>query len=391
MSNTKPQAPGRTFSIKSPLSRNAILTKTIIENKNSLFHCLALASNSNYLLSSSNERDEIVLGLINKYRVYTWENYGSNSVKNELIYTVSKDVLKDLYKNFEKNKEYKMVETKKISSSIFTNEKLVQFYKILFEIVNMDDWKKIFKLNDKEVRKYLDNCLENLGKIDDKRRNILEDCFMKLLVALKKEGSDTAFREYLKKDISVSLKDKDIKIFQKILNCDIFILREKDFLPNVENKIFENRKEAIILVETNDKKVEFNVIGKLLAGNEVMRKFDSSDILIKKIKACFDKKVLKTEFRDLYKEIYSTRSSSPPSRKNEKKQDERQERRDRREKKKYKQSESESSKSESESNSMSSSENESDDSSERRSSKSNSDSSRFTFRKIKKQKDSDED
>lgn len=305
MSNTNPQAPGRTFSIKSPLSSNAILTKTVIEkNENYLFHCLALASDSKYLISSSNERDNIVSLLMNKFKAYSWENEIETDSKNKLVYNASKDVIKDLYKNFEKNKEYKLVETKKISSSIFTSDKMIQFYKILFELVSEDKWKKIFKLSDKEARKYINSRIEDkLGKLDDKRSQIMEDCFLKLLVALKKECSDMALKEFLKDDVSVSLKD--IKTFENIIKCDIFVLNENGLPKTSEDMKNENRmdrKEAIILFENRDNKV--NVVGKLLAGNEVMRKFDSTDILIKRIKACFDKDVLKRQYRDLYDIIY---------------------------------------------------------------------------------------
>lgn len=317
MSNTNPQAPGRTFSIKSPLSSNAILTKTVIEkNENYLFHCLALASDSKYLISSPNERDNIVSLLMNKFKAYSWENEIETDSKNKLVYNASKDVLKDLYKNFEKNKEYKLVETKKISSSIFISDKVIQFYKILFELVSEDKWKKIFKLSDKEARKYINSRIEDkLGKLDDKRSEIMEDCFLKLFVALKKECSDMALKEFLKDDVSVSLKD--IKTFENIIKCDIFVLNE-DGLPDLSkvNEDMKNgnrmdRKEAIILLENRDNKV--NVVGKLLAGNEVMRKFDSTDLLIKRIRACFDKDVLKRQYRDLYDIIYKKEKRSSES------------------------------------------------------------------------------
>lgn len=331
MSESKIEAPGKTFAFKSPLSGNNVLVKTVIEVKNNLFHCLCLASNDNYLFSSQIEREKIVKDLITKFKEHKWKNLSSNS-KKEDIYESSKDLLKDLLKNNSnenesKDKEYRLQETKKIAGSVFTNEKIIKFYKILFDLVNMDRWKKILKMNNNESKKYFDDLVtRKIDSLDDKRKKILKECFDNLLSAVSVEANEMSYQKFLKKDVlntsSMSLND-NLEAFQSILKCDIFVLNEEG-IPITDNKIFKNQNQAIILLNNSyslqttknapvlqSEKIE--VIGKLLAGNKISRKIDGTDMLIKKIKACFDKSILKREYRSVYDTIYKSKSVSSSS------------------------------------------------------------------------------
>lgn len=311
----KIKPPGKTFPIKCPLSSISVFVRTeMTKEKNNLFHALALASNPTYLFSSDIDRDKIVNVLIEQINQASWNNKSSSN-KNEAIYAVSKNILKELV---DSDSKYKMIETKKIASSIFTDEKSSAYYKILFELIDMDRWKKILKMETKEAMVYFDNLVKRkLDPINEPRKKLLQTYFSNLLSAVKTESLDCCYQKYKSSNPALSLlNQKDLELIQSTIKTDIFLLDSKTFLPNTTNKSFTNNKQAVILLDNiTDKKIE--VVGKLLAGNAIKRILDSSDEVVKKIKACFDRKVLKNEYSDLYKIIYSNKAKSSPKRKSE--------------------------------------------------------------------------
>ena len=145
-------------------------------------------------------------------------------------------------------------------------------------------------MDDNEAKKYFNSLLERkMDSLDDKRKQIIRECFEGLLLNLFLESKDMVYQKFLKKEITASIND--LEAFQSLVKCDIFVLDNKG-LPITKNKIYKNQNNCVILLnDISTNKIE--IIGKLLAGNKIMRKIESSDLLIKKIKACFDKSVLK--------------------------------------------------------------------------------------------------
>lgn len=83
---------------------------------------------------------------------------------------------------------------------MFTSEKIIKFYKILFELVNTDRWKKILKMDDNEAKKYFNSLLERkMDSLDDKRKQIIRECFEGLLLNLFLESKDMVYQKFLKR------------------------------------------------------------------------------------------------------------------------------------------------------------------------------------------------
>jgi hypothetical protein len=263
-------SPNKTVVFYSPMDGNDVLVRTgTLESRDSILHALSHAYSRDYVSMDFRKREKFVHKLK--------KNFKKSSSKTVLDLKKAKSILKDFWESIPENKKCSLRETRKIIGTVINNKADEEVYKILCELLSLEDLKKIFDEN-KERQKIVVDKLNSIGNKDSKYEVFCCQKFNSLIENILKESN----RSKTPKNVTIKhVSEDNLNVLQDTLDRDIYVFDSIKRMP-VNQTEPKNKKSIILLRTKND---HYEVIGRLLAGDRVQREFAPDDPLILRIKS----------------------------------------------------------------------------------------------------------
>lgn len=273
-------SPNKTVVFYSPMDGNDVLVRTgTLESRDSILHALSHAYSRDYVSMDFRKREKFVHKLK--------KNFKKSSSKTVLDLKKAKSILKDFWESIPENKKCSLRETRKIIGTVINNKADEEVYKILCELLSLEDLKKIFDEN-KERQKIVVDKLNSIGNKDSKYEVFCCQKFDSLIENILKESN----RLKTPKNVTIKhVSEDNLNVLQDTLDRDIYVFDSNKRMP-VNQTEPKNKKSIILLRTKND---HYEVIGRLLAGDRVQREFAPDDPLILRIKSIAPKENKKEE------------------------------------------------------------------------------------------------
>lgn len=244
------------------------LVRTGTLDSESLYHSILHATSKKYVSSTEKVRKKIC----NKFIKLISSN---NKVNLEIEFY---KILENIYSS-----TFTGEIEKRLKNRFFHTPEAEETYKVLFEILTLDDFKKDILTSgcDKKV------ILENQGKIlkqklkavglDKKRQEGCIKKFDDLSEAIIDNISNTELSE---------INSETLRIISKKIDRDIYFIDSVTRFPfSLTGRIpdsNDNDKISVILLRVGKK---YEVVGRLLSDNRIQREFYSDDEIIRRIKS----------------------------------------------------------------------------------------------------------
>jgi hypothetical protein len=135
--------------------------------------------------------------------------------------------------------------------------------------------------------KYYENIFDNMtSKLDQSRIQFFLHKFTELINAVCKEAEETAYKDYIEgvQNSDVHVDGYTIDLISNRFNRDIYFIDATNRLPYRNGSTSTNIKnrQSMIVMWTGG--VHYEIVGRLLPGNKIVREFDPEDPLIKRIR-----------------------------------------------------------------------------------------------------------
>lgn len=284
----------KTVVFNTPIEGDSVLTRTgIIDDTSTLLHCINHACEDRYKHYSNEEKKDKIYRL--KYRLLDkyLDIWKLSDISNKAVLKQIKTYLEKVQSQIH-NDELKSDSVKKI----IEDSKYIEHYKLLFELIKYNDYIRMLNSikikNAKSVQYIRDILLDELKvyynnivyikSLDEKRKLFFEDLLEKMMKNIIDISIDVCSKSYFKNLATdkTTISSIDLKILSDFFDVNIYFINSKTKLPYIflKKDLQSFKKKSIVLLSIDN---DFEIIGRLLEGNEIERKFNGDDTIIHKI------------------------------------------------------------------------------------------------------------
>ena len=267
MSTLKPNSVNKSVTFYSPLEdqdETMVRTGTL----GSIIHAVLHACSKEYVVKNSETRTEYAKKLLKSIiRENEWvtTNEGKKLTHDNIV-----EIIEEFYGyiNNDESPDSKMV--KKVIKKLNVTDK-ISVYKLITELVPVSEM-----LQTDKVINFLNNTEEIKG-IQQKKANNIRDIVEGFIDTVSTIASHSAFKSH-RENINID-EPEVITLLSRYFKRDIYILNEKDRVPyHLEG---DGTQKSIIILSISK---NYEIVGRLLAGNKIQREYDTEDKLIEKIR-----------------------------------------------------------------------------------------------------------
>jgi len=277
----KPVQDGRTVVFYSPIEGEDILVRTGVPQIDSFFHSVLRSTFKQYPQLSEEKKEKVVTNFKRKLSRMAV----NTEVYNEIYKSNVKYSLENIYYFCSSPSKSKGKITGEILKLTMKNEKELEYYKILLQLIDINTLGEI--IVDNKETSYGEKCLSYFRSLEDisglpaDKLQIFEAFLSKLvenLVKVVKAYSKNNYRQYME---STSVVDEMlVELASSYIGKNIYILSSKTRLPLKRYKDFVSKdRDTIILMEIQEEKTHYEPVGKLITNSVVGRNFKDTDII----------------------------------------------------------------------------------------------------------------
>ena len=287
----------------SPLDNDQdVFVRTGIIDEDSFYHSVLYGYSREYSQLNTKKRNKFVskikASMVSKITKEKWGNLDNELINKKYFKENLKNILENFYL-FLEDKKCQENYIKNIVRNILVDEESIELYNLICNIVPYDIFIKeilptIYEDTEKYsissmiqyIIEYSKTILKNIDSINQLDSNSYQYVLNGLKTFLKEileETENISFNEYKEgmETISSDINSFTIDSISNRFNRDIYILDSVSRLPiNTSKYSLKDRKSIILLKIDNS----YEIVGKLLKGNRILRTFSHDDPLIIKIK-----------------------------------------------------------------------------------------------------------
>ena len=296
MSTLKPNSVNKSVTFYSPLEdqdETMVRTGTL----GSIIHAVLHACSKEYVAKNNETREEYAKKLLKS--ILDEKEWVKTSEGKKLTHDNIVEIIEGFYEyvNEDESPDSKMV--KKVIKKLSVTDK-ISVYKLITELIPVSEM-----LQTDSVITFLNNT-EEIQKLPQKKADVIRNIVEDFIATTTTIASHSAFKSHKE---NININDPEvITLLSRYFKCDIYILNEKDRVPcHLEGD--GTQKSIIILSISKD----YEIVGRLLAGNKIQREYDAEDKLIEKIRMFLnDPDTIKSKYPELAPYIKSDPEQSDP-------------------------------------------------------------------------------
>ena len=292
----------KTVVFYSPIEGKDVLVRTGTATEGScFFHALLHAYSKEYVSMNVSDRIKYVKKLLMPIM-------RKKTISNGLISKIQfqenvNTILSDFYFFISKGKSGKNKNVREVIKKVIIDEKIdIEAYKLVTEMIPLNKFEKnilpsVYEKCDKsslnDCKKKIISCgINHYIKEFDKYKDQLDDDnikfyikkLKKLLYEIVEQAETYACSEYMyNSKSSIEVDSSIIELISEKFNRDIYFIDSRTRMPYIINNSKESikKRKSIIVIFTEGS--HYEIVGRLLPGNNIQREFDFNDSLIKRI------------------------------------------------------------------------------------------------------------
>jgi hypothetical protein len=306
----------KTIVFYSPLEGKDVLVRTgTIQDESCFFHALLHGYSKDYIYMDIKDRINYVkklrLSITKKIDIETWENLSKGIAKISFQEKVNK-ILSEFYTYIgNSSKECESQTIRKIIKKLFTDSDKkndIEVYSLITEMLpfdtsfkknilpnaykkcigNISNCKKtIIKVATEFYKKEFDKLLSNSREYKIGKNKI--SLYLKRLVLLLNEvlyvAENSAYTDYINnlQYSNIDINSNTVQLIADKFNRDIYFIDSDTRLPyiNISKENIKKRKSIVIMLTAGS---HYEIVGKLIPGNKIIRDFDHKDSIIKTLR-----------------------------------------------------------------------------------------------------------
>lgn len=294
----------KTVVFYSPIQDDNILVRTGTLSEGSCFlHAFLHAYSKDYVSMNETGRIKFVKKLCEsiKHKIYKtrWENLSTGLMSEITFQENITTLLSDFYSSIINQTTGRTKSIRGIIQKVKKEDNDVEVYKLITEMIPLEHFeknilpsayekcnKKIISKCKKIIVRYTIEHYSNEFKKLKVRLNHNKIIFYikkleKLIQEIVDEAENIAYSEYIKNlHTSIEVDSHMIELVSEKFNRDIYFIDSRTRMPYIDTKNIKQRKSIIIMWMGG---YNYEIVGKLLSGNNVQREFNYNDSLIKRI------------------------------------------------------------------------------------------------------------
>jgi hypothetical protein len=289
----------------SPIEGDYILVRTgTVGDGSCLFHALLHSYSKEYVAMSENER----MGYVEKLRATMadrmdfdkWKTLGKGVVSKIPFQENIIKLLTNFYKFMSLNSTARGKNIRRIIKKLIQNNGiLVTYYQTITQLIPLEEFEqtilpKAYQNDDDCVTQYRQNILKettnyfdqipSLNSLEPNKMDYVKSLLSEMVIEIVKEAEKMAYKSYIDdlKNTHSEVDSFSIDLISDKFDRDIYFIDSKTRMP-YQNASWNNLKKRtsvlILWIGGN----HYEIVGRLLRDNKIIREFDHHDSLIQKL------------------------------------------------------------------------------------------------------------
>lgn len=292
----------KTVVFYSPLEGKDVLVRTgTIGDGSCLVHSILQACSNEYVIMNLEERRDYVKkirsSLAEKISKNSWEKL-SDGIIAKIAFQEKVNYLFSKFLKYISDSNHISSSIKKIIKNIIVEKDDLEAYKLLFELVSLEDMEKkvlpesykncedkilseSISIILKSSKKYYKKLFEGIDELDKSQKQFFINKFETVIKEVLEQASEICYNEYIHnlKTSSVDIDTFSIDLISDYFDIDIYFIDSKTRMPYMNSsKNNIKKRTSVIVMWVNE--CHYEIIGKLLSGNRIQRQFEFDDSII---------------------------------------------------------------------------------------------------------------
>ena len=299
----------KTVVFYSPIEGKDVLVRTgTITGGLSFFHSLLHAYSKDYISMNTTDRikfaKKLRISIMSKLDKERWEKNSNGLIAKIPFQENVNTLLSDFYRFISRGKTGRTKNVREVIRKVIKNEKIdIEAYKLITEMIKLDDFENhiLPSAYEKCSKSFLNKCkktiisygVEYYTKEFDKLKDQLDDSNIKfyirklekLLHEIVEQADKSAYSDYSQNmyNSSMEVDSSTIKLISEKFNRGVYFLDSRTRMPYMVDNSNENIKKRKFIIVMCTGECHYEVVGRLLPGNNIQREFNYNDSLIKRI------------------------------------------------------------------------------------------------------------